>query len=343
MIGTATDPSGPPKVPDDPGFDDPGFWKTGGGQNPGFNPGGGGGFFGGGGGGGGSGGYFASPQYSGFTGYDPMMAGLRRKYQLGASGATGANGTTMAAPPGQPQNGYGQIGDVYGRLSNPGAANPHDINSLMYASLGGQGQGYFSPYGQDPAYFGMLQNEMGALGKQQEQAAVLGAGLDYGQAGDMYARAGARTMARQGAANNTANQIGQARMQAAQNYQNMMNNYIQGQMGQVYDEAGGYRNFMDQKRLQADANKNKGNPWMQAAGTIGGAGLGFFLGGPPGAMAGANIGGKVGGAAGGGGGGGNFQYQPYQYQGGGMPTNNGWYQDNGQQIPFNDPRYGWGY
>ena len=276
-----------PDEPFDPTNGNPsGFWWKGNepgaggtGLPPWYQPPGGGGFFGGGSGGSGAGGgLFRSPGYNNITAYDPTGAGRRKMLKKAPAASAWMGGGTAAASGSYPApstgGGGGDYWDLLMSRINSGTAAPTDFNALAMQAIAGNGRGGIFEAGGNPAVLAAMERRLKDAGGERMRSAILGAQLDAPN--DFYAQGLARTMARAGAANTTAQTIGDYQVGAAQQYDDLIRNLLMNQLGD-YSRFKGEQFSNSQREAQQNA-QNRANAW-QLGGQLVGAGIGAFTGG----------------------------------------------------------------
>lgn len=275
--------------PDDqPYIDDPTMGQKGGGGYTGPFIGGGGPGFGGP-GGGSSGGFFSQAPYSGFSGFDPLGAGRRKR--MGGRGPMSRmpapNAMTGGRPsPGlRPEGGWNDpsrdAGDDYfdtvmGYFASGNADNLAG-EALMNQLIAGRGKGMWSPYG-DPRMMEEIRNYYEQQGADEEAGAVLASDLDSrGQ--DFYGRTLARTEARAGARNRSAREASSARMGQMQQMQALIQSLLKGKLSGDFTMDDDFRRQRWDEDARANERKsaNRALPW-QIGGDIAGRALGAWAG-----------------------------------------------------------------
>ncbi len=287
-----------PFAPSDPGtFKIPGedipYWDGGhyggagnGGQGP-FNP---GVFDPSSFGGGGSGFAFGSryPNFQGFGGVDSRRRGLQGQagpnMMLPSSAASWApqafaqSQTRGSNPP--PAGGSGGGGSYWDLLMGRFGGTPDqpwshaagtDAEALGDQILGGNGQGWASPFG-DPRVMAAYDQDARRRGLDMEQSAVLGAKID---GADPWTQSLSRTLARGNAQHSAADFYNQNRLNASQNYNDLIRYLYQHKLGE-YDAF--KANEWNRANADHDASRaNKAGIW-QTLGGLAGAGIGAWTG-----------------------------------------------------------------
>lgn len=261
--------------------------KGGGGSFP--FVGGGGPGFGGGPGGGSSGGFFSQAPYSGFSGFDPLGAGRRKRMGGGMRrpAVPGSMANTGRPSPGQrPEGGWNDptrdADDDYfdttmGYFASGNADNLAG-EALMNQLIAGKGKGMWSPYG-DPRMMDEIRNYYEQQGADEEAGAVLASDLDSrGQ--DFYGRTLARTEARAGARNRSAREASSARMGQMQQMQALIQSLLKGKLSGDFTMDDDFRRqrWDEDARANERKSQNRALPW-QIGGDIAGRAIGAAAGG----------------------------------------------------------------